>query len=126
MYIVPQNGLRMTPGLSSIVFNVTTVPSSAALTVTIFDDYGAVLVVGTCTSGVPLNISIPSPQLWSPQSPHLYNATVAVCVAGVCDTANTYFGLRVVGLGTYSLPAAPMTGPQMGFDRVGDFGHLPY
>ena len=30
---------------------------------------------------------------------------------------NTYFGLRVVGLGTYTSPGTAMTGPQTGIDR---------
>ena len=41
--------------------------------------------------------SVPSPSLWSPESPALYKAVTRVCVGGVCtDTYETPFGIRSI------------------------------
>jgi beta-galactosidase len=42
-------------------------------------------------------IEVPSPKLWSPDSPNLYSAEVEIVAAGkVIDTASTHFGIRKI------------------------------
>jgi len=44
-------------------------------------------------------ITVPSPELWSPDAPHLYDADVEVAVAGkVVDTMSTPFGIRIIAV----------------------------
>ena len=57
-------------------------------------------------------LHIPSPQVWAPGAPILYDADVYLLSAGLpVDAVRTYFGLRGVGLRLYERPAAPALGP---------------
>lgn len=49
---------------------------------------------------VSLIMTIPAPQLWSPDSPFLYNLTVSINGTAVADTVRGYFGMRTVALGS--------------------------
>lgn len=52
---------------------------------------------------VELTLDVPEPALWSPDSPSLYTANVALQRAGKdIDTAQTYFGMRKVSRGRYA------------------------
>jgi hypothetical protein len=46
---------------------------------------------------------VPDPQLWTPESPHLYDVTLQLHDAAgkVVDSIQTYFGLRTIGRGKY-------------------------
>ncbi|MDR3234547.1 MAG: beta galactosidase jelly roll domain-containing protein [Planctomycetaceae bacterium] len=51
-------------------------------------------------AGEPLVLSIPSPKLWTPDEPNLYDLTVSVIRNGkVIDTVDSYFGMREISLG---------------------------
>ena len=47
---------------------------------------------------IALTLSVPSPRLWSPESPHLYplRATLTPAAGGPGDVVATYFGMRTV------------------------------
>ena len=57
---------------------------------------GAPVATGAGAVGVPLAIAIPSPSLWTPDAPTLYD--VAITLDGG-DAVGTYFGLRTIALG---------------------------
>lgn len=53
------------------------------------------VVSETVVPGRPFEFSVPSPRLWSPESPFLYNYRLEVLGAGkVVDQVDGYFGLR--------------------------------
>jgi hypothetical protein len=58
-------------------------------------------VVASQTSNkLDLDLSLPRPKLWSPESPHLYDLKVELLVGGrPIDTVKSYFALRKVGVG---------------------------
>ena len=56
-------------------------------------------ISATSKAGEPLTLLIPHPQLWSPDSPHLYNVTLKVSANGATvDEVTTYFGMRKIAL----------------------------
>ena len=58
---------------------------------------GETKAVGPATE--PLTLKVASPQLWSPESPHLYPLVVRVFDGNrEVDRVNSYFGIRSVGL----------------------------
>ncbi len=58
---------------------------------------------GPPVSSVALEPAIDEPQLWTPESPHLYEVSLILKDAGgaVIDSIDTYFGLRTIGRGKY-------------------------
>jgi beta-galactosidase/beta-glucuronidase len=55
------------------------------------------------SGNIELSVVIPTPKLWSPSTPFLYNLTVAIEEEaargkGVTDTVQAYFGMRTVTL----------------------------
>mmetsp|Transcript_86267 Transcript_86267/g.252342 ORF Transcript_86267/g.252342 Transcript_86267/m.252342 type:complete len:642 (+) Transcript_86267:55-1980(+) len=58
-------------------------------------DGSRVIARGSGTGAAPARISLPSPQLWSPASPHLYDLNVSMGT----DVVGSYFGLRTFVLG---------------------------
>ena len=51
-------------------------------------------------AGRPFDLAIPSARLWSPDSPHLYDLTLALVSGGrEVDRVKSYFGMRVITLG---------------------------
>lgn len=52
---------------------------------------------------VHFTLPVPSPKLWSPDSPYLYevDVTLTPTAGGVGDTVSTYFGMRTVSRGTW-------------------------
>lgn len=86
-------------------------------------DGGSVVAQASGTTGSPLSVPIPQPNLWHMDTPSLYNVSVALCTLTPCnniDNVATYFGMRNVSLGSYTMPPQPPTGPQPGIDRPGD------
>jgi hypothetical protein len=57
------------------------------------------VAAGEGPAGEPLNISIPNPKLWSPDSPHLYELSVALVRNGeTVDRASSYAGMRKIAM----------------------------
>jgi autotransporter-associated beta strand protein len=55
----------------------------------------------TVFPGSPLYLNIPSPTLWSPTNPYLYNVQISLTTnSTTVDSVTGYFGLRKVSLGT--------------------------
>lgn len=53
------------------------------------------------TDGAPLQVTVPEPKPWSPDSPQLYEVTLELEQGGsVVDSADSYVGLRSVTLGS--------------------------
>lgn len=78
--------IRLTPSLSTI--DIETRGGDAAKTVSI-DGIGEFSFCGD-----KITIDIPSPRLWTPENPNLYNFTIK-CGE---DTVHSYFALRTVGI----------------------------
>lgn len=93
---VPQTyvtNVRITPDLTGINVTVNaTSPSTVSLQVL---DGGSIVAKTSGASGSLIRVNVPSPKLWSPDSPHLYNLSVTVG----SDTVYAYFGLRTFTLG---------------------------
>ena len=53
---------------------------------------------------IHFTVNVPSPQLWSPESPYLYEIDVELepLAGGVKDTVATYFGMRTVARGQWA------------------------
>jgi hypothetical protein len=73
--------------------------SAAALSVTVYD--GGKVVAKTrsnlAASGTAVNVVVPSPKLWSPEAPNLYDLRIDLENDGaVVDTVGSYAGLRKV------------------------------
>jgi hypothetical protein len=63
-------------------------------------DGGTVVAEGQTKVGTPLVISIPSPKLWSPNSPHLYDLTITLLKDDkAVDEVASYFAMRKISLG---------------------------
>jgi hypothetical protein len=52
---------------------------------------------------ITLTVAIPAPQLWTPETPHLYEFAVELEPAanGVTDRVTSYFGMRSIGHGVW-------------------------
>jgi hypothetical protein len=70
--------------------------SAGAVNVAIKDD-GKTVASGQGTANQPFDIPLPNAQLWSPDHPHLYQATVTLRHGRSQDTVGSYFGERTVG-----------------------------
>ena len=104
---VPQTSvddLKLVPDIDNSQLNVTVTLAgpTAGMTVTAVAKDGAT-VVGTVT-GAPnavLQLSVPTPKLWSPSSPFLYDLEVTVSNGATqLDSVGSYFGMRKISLGT--------------------------
>jgi hypothetical protein len=85
--------------------------------------------VGSVTGGVgsELRLPVPSPHLWSPGDPFLYDLQVRLRSGGaVVDQVGSYFGMRSVGLSTVGGVLRPVLNGQFVF-QIGtlDQGYWP-
>lgn len=103
-----------------VLANMTTITVSAvllagsrstggSLQVTVSAD-GVAVGKGSAPLGSEANVVVPSPRLWSPNDPFLYNVTVLLLATNgtVWDRVATYTGMRSVSLG-----------PAQGISRAG-------
>jgi hypothetical protein len=90
----PQSGVvSVTPELSGA--------PAGTLVRAIVSDGGAEVTRAEGKDGAAFDVTLPSPQPWSPASPHLYSVTLELEQGGVViDSADSYFGLRKVALGS--------------------------
>ena len=58
---------------------------------------GATVATGSGVTGTAVAIPIPNPQLWTPDTPTLYNVNV-VLAGGGGDAVGTYFALRTFSI----------------------------
>ncbi|MCA8996685.1 MAG: hypothetical protein KDA80_06865 [Planctomycetaceae bacterium] len=89
--------IRTDASEGTITVNVETVGEAAAkVVVTVYD--GDHEIVGNSSDG-EITLKVKSPQLWSPDSPHLYPLTVSLIddVGETIDTVKSYAGIRTVG-----------------------------
>jgi hypothetical protein len=62
---------------------------------------GVVIATAAGAPGDELSLSVPSPNLWSPENPFLYDLKITTTRNGATnDTATSYFGMRKVSLKT--------------------------
>ena len=86
--------LKLAPNMTHLNLNVATTHTSGAITkvtATVWKGSEAVASASFYPK-TPFALAIPSPQLWSPEQPFLYNLTVAF--GG--DHVESYFGMREV------------------------------
>ncbi|ORY65107.1 glycoside hydrolase superfamily [Pseudomassariella vexata] len=69
--------------------------ASESVSVSVLDDSGNVVASHDATSNEPFSFVVDSPQLWSPDSPTLYNLTVSM--GG--DEVTSYTGFRTISSG---------------------------
>ena len=86
---------------------------------------GAPVATATGSTFSELVIPIPSPSLWHPTSPTLYDVEVTATEPSSAhtDTITSYQGLRSVGLLNVTAPPTPASGPRIGWDNSG--GDMP-
>jgi hypothetical protein len=120
--------LDVIANLTHITVNTTmdpdTLPSSGVMVDITIAFAGAIVATESGVPGVPLALAIPSPQLWTPSTPSLYDVNVTACTPGkaVCDTVSAYTGMRTIALGQVVQAAVPAT-PHPG--RRGARGQAP-
>ena len=101
----------VTTSLTAVTLNVTAVGTPLGTRVTAAVTLqGRAITTGAGVSGAPFTLPIPTPQLWSPASPTLYD--IALTLEGG-DAVTTYAGLRTITL---------VDGGVAGFDRPGHGG----
>ena len=76
--------------------NATKVP----LKITVYED-GKIITKAVGAANEPIVIPIPSPHLWTPEDPYLYNVSVSSSTGGqfpLGEEVTSYFGMRTVSL----------------------------
>jgi len=92
------------------------VGSSASVRFTVLDGTKEI-ATATGAPGAAVRIAIPSPELWSPASPHLYDLRVSTGE----DAVLSYFGLRTFKLGLATVEGKQVSRPLLN----GQFSFLP-
>lgn len=76
-------------------------PDRAGIQIEATAPNGATHVMDAPESNDSIELAIPDPMLWSPETPHLYDVTVSLLVDGrVADRVRTYFGMRKISINT--------------------------
>ena len=119
------SGLRVRGDAANLYISASTypnVPGSLSVAVSLA---GAPVATAAGATFEELVIPIPSPSLWHPDHPTLYDIALTATEpsTGASDTVGSYQGLRSVGLVTASTPPVPASGPRVGWDNHG--GDLP-
>ena len=93
--------LDITPDLAGL----TVTPRASGTTeqravVVAADPSGRVVATGSGRAGEAIRLPIPTPHLWTPDDPYLYDLTVALVSSSgkVLDAVTSYSGLRTVGV----------------------------
>jgi beta-galactosidase/beta-glucuronidase len=93
--------MNLTPDVDAGVLRIdtTTTGSAGVVRATAFDG-SRVVATASGTAGRSFDLAIPSARLWSPDSPHLYDLTLALVSGGrEVDRVKSYFGMRKIALG---------------------------
>jgi hypothetical protein len=92
--------LDITPDLGGLTVTARTVGTTDERAVVFAAEPGGrVLAVGSGKAGAPVRVAIPSPRLWTPEDPYLYDLKVALVrpSGSVVDVVSSYAGLRTIG-----------------------------
>ena len=90
--------LKIVPDVDESCLRLTVFGSGSVEAVASED--GKVIAQVTGQAGSELKLSIPSPKLWSPDSPHLYDLRVSLKSGDkTVDAVTSYFGMRKIALG---------------------------
>ena len=88
--------LKLAPNSTHLILNVkTTIPPTATQVTVTVTKHGATVATGSGQPNAPFALEIPTPELWSPESPFLYNMSVTYG----SDQVGSYFGMRDVSVG---------------------------
>ena len=68
---------------------------------------GTQVATFTGSPGTEIITPIPSPNLWSPGTPNLYDVSLTLTTGGVSDTVSSYFGMREVGKAKIAVGGGP-------------------
>ncbi len=100
---VSLSGLHLTPDIDHdrLLVNVAVNGPTNGIRINGFAFEGTRLVSSTTVlPGQDMYLSIPSPILWSPTNPYLYNLQITLSSNSVpLDSVNSYFGMRKISLG---------------------------
>jgi autotransporter-associated beta strand protein len=98
------NGIHATPDVDNnrVLVNVAISGATTGLRVNGYAFAGTNMVASTTVlPGNSLYLNIPSPKLWSPTNPYLYNLEVTLTSNSVpVDSVASYFGMRKITIGT--------------------------
>ncbi len=96
--------IHLTPDIDNkrLLVNVGINGSTSGLRVNGYAYAGASLVASTTVlPGENMYLNIPSPTLWSPTNPYLYNLQITLTSNSVpVDSITSYFGMRKISIGT--------------------------
>lgn len=96
--------IKLTPDIDEETLTVSVQTNDAAtasdLRLVVFDS-GQEIVTQEGSDNLPTVLTIPSPNLWSPDDPFLYDLTVALTdeEGNVVDEVQSYFGMRKISVG---------------------------
>ncbi len=101
--------LRLRGSMTSLHITVATNTKAAGTVAGTVALKGSPVTTFSGDIGTEIVVPIPSPQLWHPDHPTLYDVQVTATVEpnGVTDTVNSYFGMREVGKALFPTPAGP-------------------
>ncbi|MEI7909225.1 MAG: glycoside hydrolase family 2 TIM barrel-domain containing protein [Verrucomicrobiota bacterium] len=92
------DSLHLIPDLDGSCLRLTVAGSGTVEAVASDDGKPVATISGA--AGSELKLAIPSPKLWSPASPHLYDLRVTLKSGDqVVDSVTSYFGMRKIALG---------------------------
>ena len=113
------SALKFTADLTSLHLNVTaTAPGTVSGSVSFAN---ATVATFSGSTASQIDVVIPSPRLWHPTTPNLYqfSLTYTDSASGATDTVGSYFGMRTVTMSNFTSPPTPATGPRIGMDNSG-------
>src|SRR5262249_44384289 len=89
------------PDQSAVKLTVSTTGSVSGVSIAIkVKDTGTIVATTNASPNTEISVAIPSPKLWSPNNPFLYDLEVSLVQNGnTNDMATSYFGMRKISVG---------------------------
>ena len=97
-------GLKLRGSMTSLFITVSTSSKASGTVSGSVTLKGAAVTTFSGATGAEIVVPIPSPSLWHPDHPTLYDVQVAATVGASTDTVHSYFGMREVGKALFSTP----------------------